>query len=123
MMDHDMKALEESLLTSRDEFISKHNREVDQAIEQFGKRNVKQTKIENPAAKESTPTRKRAPTESHKIGHLVRLGVRKKRLALDEIFEFKSSKISKLEARLDAEKAARNSGYPIIGYVHSIEKF
>lgn len=54
--------------------------------------------------------------------YLVKLGVRKKRIAFDEMFEFESPKLSRLEAQLDAERAARAAGYPIIGYVYSIDR-
>jgi hypothetical protein len=54
--------------------------------------------------------------------HIVKLGVRRKPIAINEIFTFESPKISRLEARMDAEKAAREAGYPIVGYLHSIER-
>ncbi len=119
-MKHDIKDLEEALLSSRDEFISQQNKAVDKAREQFGKRNVQERKIETSVPRKAP--RKMAPAESYKVGYVVRLGVRQKRLSLDELFEFRSNKISELEARLDAERAAKKAGYPIIGYVHSIEK-
>ncbi|MFP4138063.1 MAG: hypothetical protein ACLFSR_06875 [Halomonas sp.] len=52
-----------------------------------------------------------------KTGHRVKLAVRKRQLDVDTVFEHRSTSISKLEARLEAEKAARKAGYPIIGYV------
>ncbi len=57
------------------------------------------------------------PSGAPKTGHLVKLAVRTKPLELDSIFEHVSSSISKVEAQLEAEKAARKAGYPIIGYV------
>ncbi|QTF93841.1 hypothetical protein [Halomonas sp. BM-2019] len=57
------------------------------------------------------------PGGAPKTGHLVKLAVRTKQLEMDTIFEHVSSSISKIEAQLEAEKAARKAGYPIIGYV------
>ncbi|GKW50271.1 hypothetical protein [Halomonas sp. NCCP-2165] len=58
----------------------------------------------------------------HRVGYRVKLAVRPRQLALDEVFEYESSSISKLEAQLEAEKAARQAGYPIIGYLIDIER-
>lgn len=118
-MSNDFNDFEEALLSSRDDFISRQNKAVDQAREQFGKKNVSERKAEQPA--NQRPSRKAYP-DSYKTGYIVRLAVRKKKIAFDEMFEFESHKLSKLEAQLDAEKAARKAGYPIIGYVYSIEK-
>jgi len=52
-----------------------------------------------------------------KTGHLVKLAVRTKPLEMDTVFEHASTSISKIEAQLEAEKAAKKAGYPIIGYV------
>lgn len=57
------------------------------------------------------------PAGSPKTGHRVKLAVRTKPLELDTVFEHVSSSISRIEAQLEAEKAARKAGYPIIGHV------
>ncbi|MGM0982282.1 MAG: hypothetical protein ACQEXG_02470 [Pseudomonadota bacterium] len=57
------------------------------------------------------------PGGAPKTGHLVKLAVRTKQLEMDSVFEHVSSSISKIEAQLEAEKAAREAGFPIIGYV------
>ncbi|WP_299311626.1 hypothetical protein [uncultured Halomonas sp.] len=57
------------------------------------------------------------PAGSPRTGHLVKLAVRTRKLEMDTVFEHVSSSISKVEAQLEAEKAARKAGYPIIGYV------
>ncbi|NWN83761.1 MAG: hypothetical protein HLX48_12345 [Halomonas sp.] len=57
------------------------------------------------------------PGGAPKTGHRVKLAVRTKQLEMDTVFEHVSSSISKIEAQLEAEKAARKAGYPIIGYV------
>jgi hypothetical protein len=61
------------------------------------------------------------PAQSYKTGHLVRLAVRTRKLEADTVFEHRSTSISKLEAQLEAEKAAKQAGYPIIGYVIDIQ--
>ncbi|MDI5922479.1 hypothetical protein QLQ86_16975 [Halomonas sp. LR5S13] len=123
----DLQAFEEALLSSREKFVEQHNRSVQRAQEQFGKRRVSAKKIDLP---QQEP--KKSPQESrgkaytgvaYKTGYIIKLVVREKKMSLlDEVFEYQSSKISELEARIDAEKAAKAAGYPIIGYVQSIEK-
>lgn len=61
--------------------------------------------------------RKKAKPAARTEGLTVQLAVRKKRLAMDELFEFRTQSISRLEAKIEAERAARDAGYPIIGYV------
>lgn len=124
-MSQETNELEEALLSYRNDFISRQNKAVGQAIEQFGKRNVKARKLDIPETNQPEgkhTVRKASVTDKYKTGYLVRLGVRKKRIAYDEMFEYQSDKLSQLEARLEAEKAARKAGYPIIGYVYSIDK-
>ena len=118
-MSESFKDFEDALASSRDDFIIRQNKAVDQAREQFGKKNVSERKLERPQ-----PLRHQSvgSSDSFKTGHIVRLAVRRKQIALDEMFEYRSDKLSKLEARLDAEKAAKKAGYPIIGYVYSIDK-
>ncbi len=60
--------------------------------------------------------------ESYKTGHLVKLAVRTKRLELDTLFEHRSTSISRLEAQMEAEEAAKKAGYPIIGHLVDIER-
>jgi hypothetical protein len=43
-------------------------------------------------------------------------------LELDTVFEHRSTSISKLEAQLDAEQAARKAGFPVIGHVIEIQR-
>lgn len=59
-------------------------------------------------------------SNEYKAGHIVRLAVRKSRMGADIIFEHHSTSISKLEAQMEAEKAARKAGYPIIGHVKDV---
>ncbi|SDI68038.1 hypothetical protein [Billgrantia gudaonensis] len=60
--------------------------------------------------------------ETMKTGHRVKLAVRKRQLDVDTVFEHRSTSISKLEAQLEAEKAAKRAGYPIIGYLVDIQR-
>lgn len=123
----DITEFEEALLSSRNEFIEDHNRNVERAQEQLGKRRVSSKKMNLPQ-QEPNESAKKAKRKSYsgvayKTGYVIKLAVRKKKMSLlDEMFEYHSPKISELEAKIDAEKAAKAAGYLIIGYVHSIEK-
>ncbi|MDZ7854085.1 MAG: hypothetical protein U5L98_15960 [Halomonas sp.] len=114
----DLQAFEEALLSSRDDFVEKHNRSVQRAQEQFGKRRVSAKEINLP---QQNP--KKAPQETkdktytgiaYKTGHIVKLVVRKKRMSLlDEVFEYQSSKISETWKHASMQKkAAKAAGYP-----------
>jgi hypothetical protein len=123
----DLQAFEEALLSSRDDFVERHNRSVQRAQEQFGKRRVSAKKIDlQQKEKNNSPQKTKNNTYTgvaYKTGYIIKLVVREKKMSLlDEVFEYQSPKISELEARIDAEKAAKAAGYPIIGYVQSIEK-
>ncbi|MBD3897887.1 hypothetical protein IEI94_18680 [Halomonas sp. ML-15] len=80
--------------------------------------------------KQTTPTKRaerpvkldKQDAKSMKTGHIVKLAVRTKQLEMDTAFEYHSTSISKLEAQMDAEKAARKAGYPIVGYVIDIQR-
>ncbi|MGQ4880725.1 hypothetical protein ACOJCM_19340 [Billgrantia sp. LNSP4103-1] len=73
-----------------------------------------------PARQKGTKPAVGESAESYKTGHLVRLAVRTRKLETDTVFEHRSTSISKLEAQLEAEKAAKQAGYPIIGYLIEI---
>lgn len=82
---------------------------------------------DTPGSRTSTPTKGAGPRErpsakAMKTGHIVTLAVRTKQLEMDTVFEHHSSSISKLEARMEAEKAARKAGYPIVGHVIDIQR-
>lgn len=100
--------------TELNDFEQSMRREID-AFLKPGKEPKPQAK---PVTRRTTP---RSPAggdaKAMKTGHIVKLAVRTKPLELDTVFEHHSSSISKLEAQLEAEKAARQAGYPIIGYV------
>lgn len=61
------------------------------------------------------------PVGSAKTGIRIILAVRTKRLEMDTVFTHESSSISRIEAQMEAEKAARKAGYPIIGHVIAVE--
>ncbi|PXX94738.1 hypothetical protein [Halomonas sp. LBP4] len=103
------------MTTELSEFEQNMRREID-AFLKPGK--GRESKPLAPVAKPARePGRVRQPAGSHRTGHVIKLAVRKKQLEMDTVFEHVSSSISKLEAQLEAEKAARQAGYPIIGYV------
>lgn len=60
--------------------------------------------------------------KAEKPVHRIVLAVRPKRIAHNVLFEFESARLSRLEVKIEAAKAAREAGYPIVGYVHSFEK-
>lgn len=84
----------------------------------------------SPAQQKQAQTRKpsssspgtKQPAKSMKTGHVVKLAVRTKQLEMDTVFEYCSASISKLEAQMEAEKAAKKAGYPIIGFVIDIQR-
>ncbi|WP_240454251.1 hypothetical protein [Halomonas sp. NO4] len=106
------------------EFEANMRREID-AFLKPGKRQARK-----PSHADTAPTRPARqapghaaePAETRKTGHRVKLAVRKRQLDLDTVFEHRSSSISKLEAQLEAEKAAKKAGYPIIGYLIDIQR-
>lgn len=124
-MSDDLQALEAALMAQRDEYVERHNNNIDKAKEQHGARNISAKKI-TLATPQDAPrqekTKARHLPSFERTGYLIRLGVRKQRLSLDTLFEYTSNKLSELEARIEAEKAAKEAGFPIVGYVHSIEK-
>jgi hypothetical protein len=69
-------------------------------------------------AKIPRPVKQRAT--SQRIGHLIKVAVRSKPLELVTLFEHRSSSISRLEAQLEDEEAARMAGYSLIGHVIEI---
>ena len=71
----------------------------------------------SPAAEPAPKAPRSKAAGAPKTGHRIKLAVRTKPLEMDTEFEHISTSISKLEAQLEAEKAAKNAGYPIIGYV------
>lgn len=106
--------------TELSEFEQQMRREINAFMdnEQETRRKAATSPPEWPADENPAPKATRSkPSGAPKTGHLVKLAVRTKPLELDSVFEHVSSSISKVEAQLEAEKAARKAGYPIIGYV------
>lgn len=102
-----------------EDFEKSINQEIDAFLEAESKP-AKPQKTTAPAAKKPQPPR--ASASEMKTGHVVKLAVRTKQLELDTAFEYHSTSISKLEAQMEAEKAANKAGYPIIGYVIDIQR-
>ncbi|XKE47001.1 hypothetical protein LG302_07675 [Halomonas organivorans] len=101
-----------------DDFERNMHKEIDAFLNEEPTRSQPPQTTENPVGK---PAR-RASASEVKTGHIVRLAVRTKQLEMDTAFEYHSTSISKLEAQMEAEKAARKAGYPIIGYVIDIQR-
>lgn len=127
-------AISEGLEQALTSFMEEKEREYQQVDEiQKASRNPRKSNLlisefvenvtgRNPAPASNSERKVRAAHRPNSTVHIVKLGVRRKHIALNEIYTFESSKISRLEARLDAEKAAREAGYPIVGYLYSIER-
>jgi hypothetical protein len=95
-------------------------REIDTFMSQ-GERNAGVASVAKATRVE--PARQASKAEgSERTGLVVKLAVRTKQLELDSVFEHVSSSISRLEAQLEAEKAARQAGYPIVGHVIDIQR-
>ncbi|WP_189465907.1 hypothetical protein [Litchfieldella qijiaojingensis] len=86
------------------------------------KKGAKQKPHPPAATKAAKPRPAKPRATSQKTGYVVKLAVRTKPIELDTVFEHRSSSISKFEAQLEAEKAARKAGYPIIGYVIDVQR-
>lgn len=53
---------------------------------------------------------------------VVKLVVRKRYIAPDEVFYHFSDRLSQLEAEIDAKRAAVEAGYPVFGYVVYVKR-
>lgn len=104
--------------TEIDEFEQSMREEINAFLNSQQSRGKPPRSTEKPARKLA----QRASAREVKTGHIVRLAVRTKQLEIDTAFEYHSTSISKLEAQMEAEKAARKAGYPIIGYVIDIQR-
>ncbi|GAB2800422.1 hypothetical protein GCM10027040_29930 [Halomonas shantousis] len=105
--------------TELDDFEKLMQREINTFLKPKSNKETTSSNITKPSAEKNSP---RESAASYKTGHVIKLAVRKNRLGPDVAFEHRSSSISKLEAQLEAEKAARKAGYPIVGYVIDIQR-
>lgn len=87
-----------------------------------GLRKALQQYEETPKEKKQRRVAQRHTASKAAPGFVVRLAVRMKNLSMDTIFEHHSKSISKLQARIEAEQAARAEGWLIIGYVIDIKQ-
>lgn len=76
----------------------------------------------SPSPAPARPRRKAKPHVEPQPGLVVRLAVRMGPLSPDTEFVYRANTLSKLEARLAAEKAAHKEGWAKVGYVISIDK-
>lgn len=107
--------------TELSDFEQKMRREIDDFL--TPKKKSEEQKAHKPAANRAAkPKPVSRPATSYKTGYLIKLAVRTKPLELDTVFEHRSSSISKLEAQLEAEKAARQAGFPIIGHLIEVQR-
>ncbi|WP_192036299.1 hypothetical protein [Halomonas sp. YLGW01] len=113
----DLSEFEESMRREISAFQDESEKERAKRLAQAAEQTILPSKKPRPTQR---PTKQQV--ESYKTGHLVKLAVRTKRLELDTVFEHRSSSISRLEAQMEAEEAAKKAGYPIIGYLIDIER-
>ena len=106
--------------TELSDFEQNMRREID-AFLKPGKAVAPKADVPKARRREASPSPGQ-PAKALKTGHVVKLAVRTRPLELDTVFEHRSSSISKLEAQLEAEKAAKKAGYPIIGHLIEIQR-
>lgn len=104
MSDMSVDQFEESMKRELDKFVRSTNRTASSTSRESAPR----ARPEAPRARETTTPLK---------GLRVTLGVKQKRLALEVPFTVQTDSISRMEARIHAEKAARKAGWKIISHV------
>ncbi|MCD6006809.1 hypothetical protein [Halomonas sp. IOP_31] len=110
------------MATELDEFEQSMRREINAFLGPTASKPQRERATEDRAGGLAFRT-KRTPAKgsSIKTGYIVKLAVRNKPLEWDTVFEHQSTSISRLEAQLQAEKAAHKAGYRIIGHVIDIK--
>jgi hypothetical protein len=109
------------MATELSDFEQSMQREID-AFFKHGRKGADKKGRSSAVNRAAKPRSGKQPSALQRTGHLIKLAVRTKRLEQDTVFEHRSSSISRLEAQLEAEKAARQAGYPIVGYVIEIQR-
>lgn len=116
------KKVSESMATELDEFEQNMQREINAFLgPAVSKPQRERVTEDRNGGLASRARRTPAKGGSIKTGFIVKLAVRNKPLERDAVFEHQSTSISKLEAQLQAEKAARKAGFRIIGHVIDIK--
>lgn len=90
---------------------------MDMTIEQFEQTMRKELQRFSESRDGSKPRRKAAEVSRPTQGLTVVLGVKSKRLEWETPFAVQTSSISRLEARIEAERKAREAGWPIVSHV------
>jgi len=104
MSDISVEQFEENMKRELDKFVRSTNRTASSTSRETAPR----ARPEAPRARETTTPLK---------GLRVTLGVKNKRLAWEEPFTVQTDSISKVQAKIQAEKAARKAGWKIISHV------
>tara|TARA_B100000424_G_scaffold102160_1_gene76879 strand:+ start:5152 stop:5463 length:312 start_codon:yes stop_codon:yes gene_type:complete len=93
---------------------------IDQFEEQMRRELEKFSSSRSKPSKASRPTRSSRPEINEPTrGLKITLGVKKRRLAIEEPFTVQTQSISRLEAKIEAEHAARKAGWNIVSHVIS----
>ena len=104
MSDISVEQFEENMKRELDKFVRSTNRTASSTSRETAPR----ARPEAPRARETTTPLK---------GLRVTLGVKNKRLAWEQPFTVQTDSISKVQAKIQAEKAARKAGWKIISHV------
>lgn len=93
---------------------------IDQFEEQMRRELEKFSTSRSKPNKASRPTRPSRPVINEPTrGLKITLGVKNRRLAIEEPFTVQTQSISRLEAKIEAERAARKAGWAIVSHVIS----
>lgn len=123
----ELEAFAAAFAAERDEYLSKHERKPSPTKRRNASPELphkKPTSADAPKSegRTSVKRKKKATPPKEKGVYRVHLRVREKRIAVDNVFTYVSNKISRLEAELDARKAAKDAGWNIVSILLDIER-
>lgn len=122
-LDPELQAFRDGLGSAIEDFDRKHNSSTTSSEPKpYPAEGHTKYRDKRSATSTSDLTVKRKENKKQPINavYLVKLSVRKSPLAPNELFEYYSPKLSKLESEIDAQNAARKEGYPIFGHLYDI---
>lgn len=124
----ELDAFAAAFAAERDEYLSKHERKPSPTKSGYTppelprKKPTTSADAPKPEGRPSVKRKKKATPPKEKGVYRVHLRVREKRIAVDNVFTYVSNKISRLEAELDARKAAKDAGWNIVSILLDIER-
>lgn len=75
----------------------------------------------SPGQRPRRPAKRHAPARNSSV-IVVKLVIRKRRIAADEVYYHFSERLSELEAEIEAKRAAVAAGYPVFGHVVYVKR-